>query len=47
MYGFERTPGMLNRGRIHVEMDPEQLRQQRERVLTIRKQLEEFQYGMY
>ena len=25
IYGFERTPGMLNRGRIHIEMDPEQL----------------------
>ena len=38
---------MLNRGRIHIEMDPEQLREQRERVQTIRGTLPEFQYGMY
>jgi len=25
IYGYEMSPGLLNRGTIHVEMDPEKL----------------------
>lgn len=25
VYGFEMTPGLLNRGTVHIEMDPEKL----------------------
>ena len=38
---------MLNRNKMHVEMDPEQLQAQRDRVMTIREKLPEFQYGLY
>ena len=29
VYGFEMTPGLLNRGTVHIEMDPEKLEEQR------------------
>ena len=29
MYGYEMTPGLLNRGTVHIEMDPEKLEEQR------------------
>ena len=32
VYGFEMTPGLLNRGTIHIEMDPVKLEEQRQRV---------------
>ena len=25
VYGYEMTPGLLNRGTVHIEMDPEKL----------------------
>ena len=31
-YGFEMTHGLMNRGTVHVEMDPEKLEEQRKRV---------------
>ena len=47
VYGFQRTPGMLNRGKIRIEMNPEQLEAQKKRVRDIRENLPEFQYGKY
>lgn len=47
IYGFEMTPGLLNRGTVHIEMDPERLEEQRQRVQTIRERLPEFIYGLY
>ena len=38
---------MLNRGKIRIEMNPEQLEAQKKRVRDIRKNLPEFQYGKY
>lgn len=32
IYGFAMTPGLLNRGTVHIEMDPERLEEQRQRV---------------
>ena len=32
LYGFEMTHGLMNRGTVHVEMDPEKLEEQRVRV---------------
>ena len=29
VYGYEMTPGLLNRGTVHIEMDPEKLEEQR------------------
>ena len=29
VYGFEMTPGLMNRGTVHIEMDPEKLEEQR------------------
>ena len=45
IYGFESTPGLLQRGTVHIEMDPDKLEEQRARVLQIREGLPEFQYG--
>ena len=47
IYGFEMTPGLLNRGTVHIEMDPERLEEQRQRVQAIRERLPEFIYGLY
>lgn len=47
IYGFEVTPGLLNRTTILVEMDPEKLDEQRRRVQQIREHLPEFVYGLY
>ena len=37
--------GLLLRGTVHIEMDPEKLEEQRARVQQIREGLPEFQYG--
>lgn len=47
VYGYEMTPGLLNRGTVHIEMDPEKLEEQRQRVQGIRERLPEFIYGLY
>ena len=47
IYGFAMTPGLLNRGTVHIEMDPERLEEQRQRVQSIRERLPEFIYGLY
>lgn len=47
IYGYEMTPGLLNRGTVHIEMDPEKLERQRENVQAIRERLPEFIYGLY
>ena len=39
------THGLLQRGTVHIEMDPDKLEEQRARVLQIREGLPEFQYG--
>jgi hypothetical protein len=45
VYGFEMSPGLLNRGTVHIEMEPEKLELQRARVQAIKESLPEFQYG--
>ena len=45
IYGFEMSQGLMMRGTVHVEMDPEKLEEQRARVQTIRDGLPEFEYG--
>lgn len=37
--------GLLMRGTVHIEMDPDKLEEQRARVQAIREQLPEFEYG--
>ena len=37
--------GLLMRGTVNIEMDPEQLEEQRARVQAIRENLPEFEYG--
>lgn len=37
--------GLLMRGTVHIEMDPEKLEEQRARVQAIRQNLPEFEYG--
>lgn len=32
IYGYQMSPGLLNRGTVHVEMDPDKLDEQRYRV---------------
>ena len=45
IYGFEMSHGLLMRGTVHIEMDPEKLEEQRARVQAIRENLPEFEYG--
>lgn len=45
IYGFEMSQGLLMRGTVHIEMDPEKLEEQRARVQAIRENLPEFEYG--
>jgi hypothetical protein len=54
IYGFEMSHGLLMRGTVHIEMDPEKLKlcshldlleEQRARVQAIRENLPEFEYG--
>jgi hypothetical protein len=45
IYGFEMSHGLLMRGTVHIEMDPEKLEEQRARVQAIREELPEFEYG--
>ena len=45
IYGFEMSHGLLMRGTVHIEMDPDKLEEQRARVQAIREQLPEFEYG--
>lgn len=47
VYGFQRTPGMLNKGKIRIDMDPEQLEQQKQKVRDIKEKLPPFEYGKY
>jgi len=47
IYGFEMTHGLLQRGTVHIEMDPEKLEEQRARVQALREQLQEFEYGQF
>lgn len=35
-FGYEMSPGLLQRGTVHIEMDPEKLEEQRQRVQNIR-----------
>ena len=37
--------GLLMRGTVHIEMDPDKLEEQRARVQAIREQLPEFENG--
>lgn len=32
IYGFQMSQGLMNRGTVHIEMDPEKLEEQRQRV---------------
>ena len=41
------TAGLMNRGTVHIEMDPEKLEEQRQRVQAIKERLPEFVYGQY
>ena len=41
------THGIMNRGTVHVEMDPEKLEEQRTRVQQLRNELPAFEYGQY
>ena len=45
IYGFEMSQGLLMRGTVHIEMEPEKLEEQRARVQAIRESLPEFEYG--
>ena len=45
VYGFEMSQGLLMRGTVHIEMEPEKLEEQRARVQAIRNTLPEFIYG--
>jgi len=45
VYGFEMSAGLLMRGTVHIEMEPEKLEEQRARVQAIRENLPEFKYG--
>ena len=36
IYGFEMTQGLLMRGTVHIEMEPEKLEEQKARVQAIR-----------
>ena len=45
IYGFEMSQGLLMRGTVHIEMEPEKLEEQRARVQAIRQSLPEFEYG--
>ena len=45
IYGFEMSQGLLMRGTVHIEMEPEKLEEQRARVQAIREELPEFKYG--
>lgn len=45
IYGFEVSAGLMTRGTLHIEMEPEKLEQQRARVQAIKESLPEFQYG--
>ena len=46
IYGFQASPGLMNRGMVQIEMDPQKLEQQRQNVQMIRQQLPQFEYGM-
>lgn len=46
-YGYEMSRGLMMRGSVHIEMDPQKLEAQRARVQQIREQLPEFEYGLY
>ena len=39
VYGYEMSRGLMMRGTIHIEMDPQKLEAQRARVQRIREQL--------
>jgi len=47
IYGFEMSHGLLMRGTVHIEMDPEKLEEQRAKVQAIRVNLPEFEYGRH
>ena len=47
VYGYEMSRGLMMRGSVHIEMDPQKLEAQRARVQAIREQLPEFEYGLY
>ena len=47
VYGYEMSRGLMMRGTIHIEMDPQKLEAQRARVQRIREQLPEFEYALY
>jgi hypothetical protein len=47
VYGYEMSRGLMMRGTVHIEMDPQKLEAQRARVQQIREQLPEFEYALY
>jgi hypothetical protein len=47
VYGYEMSRGLLMRGTMNAPMDRERLEEQKARVLAIRAQLPEFEYGLY
>ena len=42
IFGFKMSSGLLMRGTMHIEMDPEKLEEQRARVMAIRDALPPF-----
>ena len=47
-YGFEMSRGLIGRNKnAHLNLDPNELEKQRQRVHTIRERLPSFEYGLY
>jgi hypothetical protein len=50
VYGYSMKPGLVGRklpGTVNIEMDPQKLEEQRQKVQEIKKLLPAFEYGIY